>query len=182
MATVEIKELHKSFGDMEILHGISFMIPDGAFVALVGPSGCGKSTILRLIAGLEEITSGEIHIGDNIINDERGVRNMRSSWHPDCSEEYLMLYNSKHIRKYIRKRDYAECNECGEYDPRFQIDHIKPLYEQKYKTSDKVDWSYWDEKNLQTLCRPCHKKKTKTDMNKLRLLNEENKIDKEKNQ
>ena len=69
MATVEIKELHKSFGDMEILHGISFMIPDGAFVALVGPSGCGKSTILRLIAGLEEITSGEIHIGDNIIND-----------------------------------------------------------------------------------------------------------------
>ena len=69
MATVEIKELHKSFGDVEILHGISFMIPDGAFVALVGPSGCGKSTILRLIAGLEEITSGEIHIGDNIIND-----------------------------------------------------------------------------------------------------------------
>ena len=69
MATVEIKELHKSFGDVEILHGISFTIPDGAFVALVGPSGCGKSTILRLIAGLEEITSGEIHIGDNIIND-----------------------------------------------------------------------------------------------------------------
>ena len=69
MATVEIKELHKSFGDVEILHGISFTIPDGAVVALVGPSGCGKSTILRLIAGLEEITSGEIHIGDNIIND-----------------------------------------------------------------------------------------------------------------
>jgi|TARA_B110000208_G_scaffold102900_1_gene128070 multiple sugar transport system ATP-binding protein len=69
MATVEIKELHKSFGDVEILHGISFTIPDGAFVALVGPSGCGKSTILRLIAGLEEITSGEIYIGDNIIND-----------------------------------------------------------------------------------------------------------------
>ena len=69
MATVEIKELHKSFGDVEILHGISFTIPDGAFVALVGPSGCGKSTILRLIAGLEEITSGEIHIGNNIIND-----------------------------------------------------------------------------------------------------------------
>ena len=69
MATVEIKELHKSFGDVEILHGISFTIPDGAFVALVGPSGCGKSTILRLIAGLEEITSGEIYSGDNIIND-----------------------------------------------------------------------------------------------------------------
>ena len=69
MATVEIKELRKSFGDVETLHGISFAIPDGAFVALVGPSGCGKSTILRLIAGLEEINSGDIHIGDNLIND-----------------------------------------------------------------------------------------------------------------
>ena len=69
MATVEINELRKSFGDVETLHGISFSIPDGAFVALVGPSGCGKSTILRLVAGLEEITSGDIYIGDNIIND-----------------------------------------------------------------------------------------------------------------
>ena len=69
MATVEINELRKSFDDVETLHGISFSIPDGAFVALVGPSGCGKSTILRLVAGLEEITSGDIYIGDNIIND-----------------------------------------------------------------------------------------------------------------
>ena len=69
MATVEIKELRKSFGDVETLHGISFTIPEGAFVALVGPSGCGKSTILRLIAGLEEITSGKIYIGDDLIND-----------------------------------------------------------------------------------------------------------------
>ncbi len=69
MATVEIKDLRKSFGDVEALHGISFAISDGVFVALVGPSGCGKSTILRLIAGLEEITSGEVHIGDKVIND-----------------------------------------------------------------------------------------------------------------
>ena len=69
MATVEIRDLRKSFGELETLHGISFAIPDGAFVALVGPSGCGKSTILRLIAGLEEITSGEVHIGSQIIND-----------------------------------------------------------------------------------------------------------------
>ena len=75
-----------------------------------------------------------------------------------------MIYNSKHIRKYIKKRDYCECAECGNYDVRFEIDHIKPLYEQKNKTADEVDWSYWDEKNLQTLCRKCHKEKTKQDM------------------
>ena len=111
---------------------------------------------------------------DNVINDEYGRVNTRASWHPDCSEDYLMMYNSRHIRKYIRKRDYCECNECGEYDPRFQIDHIRPLYEQKYKKPNEVDWSYWDERNLQTLCRPCHKKKTKEDMKKLKLLNEKN--------
>ncbi|MBN7784108.1 sn-glycerol-3-phosphate ABC transporter ATP-binding protein UgpC [Ponticoccus gilvus] len=69
MTQVEIKDLRKSFGAVETLHGVSVEIPDGAFVALVGPSGCGKSTILRLIAGLEEITSGEIRVGDRVIND-----------------------------------------------------------------------------------------------------------------
>ena len=97
---------------------------------------------------------------------------MRASWHPECSEEFLMYYNSKHIRKYIRQRDYAECAECGEYDPRFQIDHIRPLYEQKDTPVDQVDWSYWDEKNLQTLCRKCHKIKTKEDMKKLKIIKE----------
>ena len=87
-----------------------------------------------------------------------------------CSEEFLMYYNSKHIRKYIRQRDYCECSLCGEYDPRFQIDHIRPLYEQKYKQPHEVDWSYWDEKNLQTLCRKCHKEKTKKDMENLKNL------------
>ena len=52
-------------------------------------------------------------------------------------------------------------------------DHIRPLYEQKYKQPDEVDWSYWDEKNLQTLCRKCHKEKTKGDMERLREFNEQ---------
>ena len=78
-----------------------------------------------------------------------------------------MIYDGKTIRNYIRKRDYAECAECGDYDPRFEVDHIKPLYEQKGLPNHMIDWSYWDERNLQTLCRKCHKEKTKEDVGRL---------------
>jgi ABC-type phosphate/phosphonate transport system ATPase subunit len=60
MASVQIRDVRKSFGDVEILHGVSVPIEDGEFVVLVGPSGCGKSTLLRMLAGLENITSGTI--------------------------------------------------------------------------------------------------------------------------
>src|SRR5712675_727108 len=63
MATVEIRNVRKAFGPVEVLHGVSVDIADGEFVVLVGPSGCGKSTLLRMLAGLENITSGEIAIG-----------------------------------------------------------------------------------------------------------------------
>jgi len=69
MASVEIRDVRKAFGSVEVLHGVSVSIEDGAFVVLVGPSGCGKSTLLRMIAGLENITSGQIRIGDRIVND-----------------------------------------------------------------------------------------------------------------
>ena len=68
MASVGIRDVHKSFGSTEILHGVSIDIVDGEFVTLVGPSGCGKSTLLRMIAGLEGITRGEIAIGERVVN------------------------------------------------------------------------------------------------------------------
>jgi multiple sugar transport system ATP-binding protein len=68
MRGVRVKEVRKSYGTIEVIHGISIDIPDGQFVALVGPSGCGKSTLLRMMAGLEDITGGTIAIGDRIIN------------------------------------------------------------------------------------------------------------------
>ena len=69
MSTVDLNSVRKSYGSLEVIHGISMHIPDGQFVALVGPSGCGKSTLLRMVAGLEDISGGEIMIGDRVVND-----------------------------------------------------------------------------------------------------------------
>lgn len=69
MANLSLKKLTKSYGQVEVLHGIDLEVDDGEFIVFVGPSGCGKSTSLRMIAGLEEITSGEIWIGDRKVND-----------------------------------------------------------------------------------------------------------------
>jgi multiple sugar transport system ATP-binding protein len=68
MASVTIRDVRKSFGSVEIIHGVDIDIQDGEFVILVGPSGCGKSTLLRMLAGLENITAGEISIGDRVVN------------------------------------------------------------------------------------------------------------------
>ncbi|MCC7321673.1 MAG: sn-glycerol-3-phosphate ABC transporter ATP-binding protein UgpC [Rubellimicrobium sp.] len=68
MAEVKIGSLRKSYGTVEVLHGLDIDIADGQFVVLVGPSGCGKSTLLRMIAGLEGVTSGTITIGSRVVN------------------------------------------------------------------------------------------------------------------
>lgn len=69
MATIEIDRLVKKYGQTAVVHGIDLAIQDGEFVVLVGPSGCGKSTTLRMIAGLEEISSGQIRIDGRVVND-----------------------------------------------------------------------------------------------------------------
>jgi len=69
MADVALRNVVKRYGNYEAVRGISLEIPDSKFVALVGPSGCGKTTTLRMIAGLEDLTAGEISIGGRVIND-----------------------------------------------------------------------------------------------------------------
>ncbi|MEY4979272.1 MAG: transporter [Pseudomonadota bacterium] len=69
MAQLKLRQLRKTFGETEILHGIDLDIHDGEFIVFVGPSGCGKSTMLRCIAGLEDISSGELWIGEQRVND-----------------------------------------------------------------------------------------------------------------
>lgn len=68
MAAIDISHVRKSYGTVQVVHGVSIAIEDGEFVTLVGPSGCGKSTLLRMIAGLEPISGGEISIGGRVVN------------------------------------------------------------------------------------------------------------------
>ncbi len=68
MAEVTIRALRKSYGVLQVMHGLDLDIPDGNFVVLVGPSGCGKSTLLRMLAGLEEVSGGDVMIGGKRVN------------------------------------------------------------------------------------------------------------------
>ncbi|WP_460275674.1 ABC transporter ATP-binding protein [Celeribacter sp. ULVN23_4] len=69
MAQVHLRNVVKKYGALEVVHAINLDIEDNEFVVLVGPSGCGKSTTLRMIAGLEDISGGDIAIGDRVVND-----------------------------------------------------------------------------------------------------------------
>ncbi|TCT41782.1 ABC transporter ATP-binding protein [Martelella mediterranea] len=68
MAEVHLSKIVKRYGSLEVVHGIDLEVKHNEFVVLVGPSGCGKSTTLRMIAGLEEISDGELRIGDRVVN------------------------------------------------------------------------------------------------------------------
>lgn len=113
MASVNLENIHKSFGDQPVLHGIDLDIRDGEFVVFVGPSGCGKSTLLRLIAGLESNNQGSISIGDKVVDDtapsKRGVAMVFQTYalYPHMSVYNNMAFGLKQAktpRKEIRQR------------------------------------------------------------------------------
>lgn len=68
MARVQFDHVSKRFKNVEVVHDINFDIKDKEFLVLVGPSGCGKSTCLRMVAGLEKVSDGEISIGERVVN------------------------------------------------------------------------------------------------------------------
>src|SRR5690606_2150543 len=77
MASVTLEQVEKAYDGLKTVHGLDLEIADGEFIALVGPSGCGKSTTLRMSAGLEPITNGEIAIDGKRVNDARpGARDI----------------------------------------------------------------------------------------------------------
>ncbi len=101
MASVELQNLRKSYGALDVIHDISLSVSDGEFIALVGPSGCGKSTLLRMIAGLEEVTGGDVLIGGDIVNAltprERNIAMVFQSYalYPHMTVAQNMAFNLK---------------------------------------------------------------------------------------
>ncbi|HLV83096.1 MAG TPA: ABC transporter ATP-binding protein, partial [Devosia sp.] len=68
MASIELRNIRKSFGVVEVIKGVDLEVRKGEFMVFVGPSGCGKSTLLRLISGLEDITSGDMLFDGKVVN------------------------------------------------------------------------------------------------------------------
>ena len=77
MTEIQLSDVKKAYGEVEVIHGVDLKVDSGEFCVFVGPSGCGKSTSLRIIAGLEDITSGSVMIEGETVNDipasERGL-------------------------------------------------------------------------------------------------------------
>jgi sn-glycerol 3-phosphate transport system ATP-binding protein len=114
MATLSFRKVSKTYaGDVRVIHGINMDVADGEFIVIVGPSGCGKSTLMRMVAGLEAVTGGEISIDDRVVNDlepaERDIAMVFQNYalYPHMSVFQNMAYGlriRKMSRDEIRKR------------------------------------------------------------------------------
>lgn len=109
MAKVVLKDVTKKFGDLIAVNSIDLEIKDEEFMVLVGPSGCGKTTTLRMVAGLEEVTKGEIHIGDRLVN---GVppkdRDIAMVFQNYALYPHMNVYNNMAFGLKLRKFPKAE--------------------------------------------------------------------------
>ena len=101
--------------------------------------------------------------GNMIVNEDESI-NERRSWHEECATEYMIIYHSREQRAQLRMRDGGVCNHCGKNSGRWDVDHIRPLVEQKGLEAHELDWSYYMMENLQTLCKSCHRKKTNSEV------------------
>jgi lactose/L-arabinose transport system ATP-binding protein len=101
MASLNLNQVKKSFGDVHVIKGVDLEIKDKEFVVFVGPSGCGKSTLLRMIAGLEDIDTGELHIGGKDVTDlepiDRGIAMVFQSYalYPHMTVKENMAFGLK---------------------------------------------------------------------------------------
>jgi sn-glycerol 3-phosphate transport system ATP-binding protein len=104
MAEISLHGVTKSFGKTEVIHRTDLLIGDGEFVVLVGPSGCGKSTVLRMIAGLETTTEGEVRIGGKRVNEvEPKDRNIAMVFQNYALYPHMSVYDNMAYGLKIRK-------------------------------------------------------------------------------
>ena len=119
MATVTFDNVNKMFGDFQAVKDLNLEIGDGEFMVLVGPSGCGKTTSLRMIAGLEEISSGTLRIGDRVVNDvppkDRDIAMVFQSYalYPHMSVRDNLAFGLK-LRKVPKPEIERRVNEAAE--------------------------------------------------------------------
>jgi len=112
MASVSLRGVVKTFGAMQVIHGVDLEIADDEFVVFVGPSGCGKSTLLRMIAGLEGITGGDVLIAGERVNDTppRG-RNIAMVFQDYALYPHLSVFENMAFGLRMRRRPDAEVRE-----------------------------------------------------------------------
>ena len=119
MATVTFENVNKMYGDFQAVKDLNLEIGDGEFMVLVGPSGCGKTTSLRMIAGLEEISSGTLRIGDRVVNDvppkDRDIAMVFQSYalYPHMSVRENLAFGLK-LRKVPKAEIERRVNETAE--------------------------------------------------------------------
>jgi len=119
MATVTFENVNKIYGDFQAVKDLNLEIGDGEFMVLVGPSGCGKTTSLRMIAGLEEISSGTLRIGDRVVNDvppkDRDIAMVFQSYalYPHMSVRENLAFGLK-LRKVPKADIERRVNEAAE--------------------------------------------------------------------
>src|SRR5512141_1148804 len=112
MAEISLHGVTKSFGKNEVIHRTDVTIADGEFVVIVGPSGCGKSTVLRMIAGLETATEGEIRIGGRRVNEvEPKDRNIAMVFQNYALYPHMTVYENMSYGLRIRRMPPAEIRE-----------------------------------------------------------------------
>ena len=106
MAKVDLKNLTKKYGDVVAVQNMNLTIPHNEFLVLVGPSGCGKSTTLRMIAGLEEISGGDIYIGDEKVNEKDPKdRNVSMVFQNYALYPHMSVYENIRYPLKVRKVD-----------------------------------------------------------------------------
>lgn len=100
------------------------------------------------------MTKGRCRYCGEVIMAPNGKPSTRALWHKDCVAEYKLIYHPAETRKAVARRDRGKCYICGTVTARWELEHIKPLYEAK------GDLSYWKLDNVSCCCIPCHRQKS----------------------